>query len=287
MSHSRAAVLGSPIAHSLSPLLHRAAYAEAGLSEWTYDAYDVRRDGLAEFVEGLGPQWRGLSLTMPLKEEALLVAAQSTPLALQVGAANTLTRRADGGWDADNTDVEGVRAALADAGVGEGRPARTAAVLGSGATARSVLAALAMLHVRDVTFVVRDVARESTLAQARDHGMTARVVRGTDDLAGWADADILVSTTPAGASDLIAQALGSVIDAGALAHDAPTGQVALDVVYADWPTSFARAVATRGCTVVGGIEMLVHQAAAQFELMTGRPAPLAQMQRVGRSAVSG
>ena len=287
LNHSRAAVLGSPIAHSLSPVLHRAAYAEAGLAEWTYDAYEVRRDGLAEFVEGLGPQWRGLSLTMPLKEEALLVAAQCTPLALQVGAANTLTRRADGGWDADNTDVEGVRAALADAGAGQRRPAHTAAVLGSGATARSVLAALSMLHIREVTFVVRDTARESTLAQARDHGMTARVVRGTDDLARWADADVLVSTTPAGASDLVAQALGSVIDAGALAHDAPEGQVALDVVYADWPTHFARAVSARGATVVGGIEMLIHQAAAQFELMTGRQAPLAQMQRAGRAAVSG
>ncbi|MDE9366065.1 shikimate dehydrogenase [Luteipulveratus sp. YIM 133132] len=285
--HARAAVLGSPVSHSLSPLLHRTAYECSGLIEWTYDAYEVRRDGLADFVLGLGPQWRGLSLTMPLKEEALLVAADSTALALQVGAANTLLRRADGRWRADNTDVEGVRAALAAAGVGRVRPARRATVLGSGATARSVLAALARLQTREVTFVVRDVPRESTLAQARDHGLDVRIVVGTEAIAAWADADVVVSTTPARASDGLARAVGAAVESGAIDRDAPHGQVLLDVVYDGWPTVLAQVLTARGTVVVGGIEMLVHQAADQFTLMTGKPAPLEQMQTVGRAAVSG
>ncbi|AKU16707.1 shikimate dehydrogenase [Luteipulveratus mongoliensis] len=281
LSHCRAAVLGSPIDHSLSPLLHRAAYASCGLApEWTYDAYEVRRGGLADFVEGLGPQWRGLSVTMPLKEEVLNAAADSSSLALQVGAANTLVRQGDGSWRGENTDVEGIRAALQDAGVGRERPPVTAAVIGSGATARSVLAALAALGVQQVTFVVRDQARESTLAQARDHGLKSDVVHEADNPAGWVGADVLVSTTPAGAADRVAQTL---VDA----QPAPEGQIALDVVYADWPTTFASSCEARGVRVVGGIEMLIHQAAAQFTLMTGRPAPLEEMQRVGRAAVSG
>ena len=108
----RAAVLGSPISHSLSPVLHRAGYTAAGLSGWEYGAHDVDAAGLAAFVAGLGPQWRGLSLTMPLKQAAAEVASTVSDVARRAAAVNTLVRRDDGGWDATNTDVLGLVRAL-------------------------------------------------------------------------------------------------------------------------------------------------------------------------------
>ena len=107
-----AAVLGSPIAHSLSPVLHRAAYRALGLREWRYAAHEVDEEGFLPFVAGLDETWRGLSLTMPLKEVAFEVAADISPTALATGAVNTLVRRETGEWDAHNTDVHGVVAAL-------------------------------------------------------------------------------------------------------------------------------------------------------------------------------
>ena len=111
-----AAVLGSPISHSLSPALHRAAYGALGLSGWVYDAHEVKAPELVGFVAGLGPQWAGLSLTMPLKEAAFEVADEVTVLAREVGAINTLVRLPDGRWSGDNTDVYGVSQALQEAG---------------------------------------------------------------------------------------------------------------------------------------------------------------------------
>jgi len=160
----RAAVLGSPIDHSLSPTLHEAAYRALGLSDWVYGIHEVRASELGEFVSRLGPEWAGLSLTMPLKEVAFEVAAEVSGLACEVGAINTLVRRPDGGWNADNTDVYGVSQALREAGVGH---VAGALVLGSGATARSVVAGLAALGCPKVTFAVRSEARFETGATCR------------------------------------------------------------------------------------------------------------------------
>ena len=112
----RAAVLGSPISHSLSPALHQAAYRALGLSDWSYGAHELQVAELPGFVSGLGPQWAGLSLTMPLKEAAFEVADEVSDLAREVGAINTLVRAPDGGWSGDNTDVYGVSQALREAG---------------------------------------------------------------------------------------------------------------------------------------------------------------------------
>ncbi|MFD7652247.1 hypothetical protein ACFV5M_32070, partial [Streptomyces albidoflavus] len=113
----RAAVLGKPVGHSLSPALHRAAYAELGLDGWTYDRYETDEDQLPGFVAGLGPEWAGLSLTMPLKRAALALCATVTPVARSVEAVNTMVRGADGSWHGDNTDVPGLVAALGERGV--------------------------------------------------------------------------------------------------------------------------------------------------------------------------
>ena len=277
-----AAVLGSPISHSLSPALHQAAYRALGLSQWSYEAHEVQAAVLRRFVGGLGPQWAGLSLTMPLKEAAFEVTDAVSDLAREVGAINTLVRRADGGWDGDNTDVYGVCQALREAGCGQ---VDSAVVLGSGATARSVLAALRTLGCARVTLGVRTVARQETLEQARRAGLEVAVVRLGQVSEALGDARVVISTLPANAlpgDALPGNGLGGwVLRSGARPRD----HVLLDVVYAGWPTPLARTFQEAGATVVSGLEMLVHQAAEQVRLMTGLRPPVDQMRAAGLAAM--
>lgn len=264
----RAAVLGSPIAHSLSPVLHRAAYAALGL-DWTYDAVECREDGLAPFVAGLDDSWAGLSLTMPLKRVALDVADVVSPLARAVGGANTLVLD-DGVRHADNTDVPGLRTALAEAGLDH---ARCPVLLGGGATACSAAAALAGLGVAEVVVVVRDEGRAARLREVAEmFGLAVRFAAwpGADVLA---DADLVVSTVPGGAAD------GLVPYAGSIA-------ALFDVAYAPWPTELAAAVERTGGAVVGGFELLLHQAALQVTAMTGREAPVQAMREAGEAELA-
>lgn len=272
----RAAVLGSPVAHSLSPVLHEAGYAACRLTDWHYDRREVSVDRLAGVVAGLGGEWRGLSLTMPLKEAAFEVAATVSAVARRTHAINTLVRREDGGWDATNTDVAGIADALRHVEHG-GR----AEVLGSGATARSALVALAGLGVREVQVAARNPDTAAALAGlADDLGLrTSRV-----PLARWADEapPLVVSTLPPAAS----RAAGAALEDRGVAHRA-TPLTLLDVVYAGWPTPLAEAVEATGGHAVSGLDMLVHQAAAQFRLFTGVPAPLEAMFAAGRVALAG
>ena len=272
-------MLGSPVAHSLSPVLHGAAYAALGLDDWHYDAHECDEAGLAGFVAGLDERWAGLSLTMPLKRVALAVADEVSPLAEAIGAANTLVLHG-GRRRAENTDVAGMVAALEDAGVGTGPGAGVygrAVVLGAGGTAQAAMAALRELGVADVTVLVRDDARTGDLrAAAARLGVRPTVRAALTDPARAAaliaGADVVVSTLPAGAADAFA---------------APgTGSVVLDVVYAPWPTPFAASAAAAGSTVVSGLEMLLHQAVVQVELMTGSPGPVAAMRSALDTAVA-
>jgi shikimate dehydrogenase len=248
----RAAVLGSPVRHSLSPVLHAAAYRELGL-DWTYTAHEVDEAGLAGFVRGLDGSWAGLSLTMPLKRAAIPLCDGIGELARAVHAVNTLTF-ADGRVRGDNTDVPGLVGALRDAGVGQ---VPAASVLGGGATAASALAALARVCDGTVRAYVRGPARAQ---EARDlAGRIGMPVETRDwaDAAAALTAPLVVATTPAGAADHLAAAV----------PDAPG--VLFDVVYSPWPTPLAAAWAARGGQVVSGLELLVHQAALQVVLMTG------------------
>ncbi|WP_264060932.1 shikimate dehydrogenase, partial [Mycolicibacterium psychrotolerans] len=152
MSARRAGVLGSPIAHSRSPQLHLAAYRALGLDDWTYDRIECTAEQLPAVVSGFGPEWVGVSVTMPGKFAALRFADEATERARLVGSANTLVRSA-AGWLADNTDVDGVVGALADV-----RTDR-AMVVGSGGTAPAVVAGLAARGSRHVTVTARDAGR--------------------------------------------------------------------------------------------------------------------------------
>jgi shikimate dehydrogenase len=255
----RAAVLGRPIEHSLSPVLHRAAYVALGLG-WAYEAIDCGVADLATVLAGRG-DWAGFSCTMPLKHAALALADEATPLATRVGAANTLLPRPGGGWVADNTDVAGIVAALGGAPLGTAR----VAVLGAGGTAQAVLVALAQLGVTSCALLVRDPSRAAAaVATATAAGIRAEVGELTPP-AAQLDTDLVVSTLPPGAADALA------------ARAWRPGQTLLDVAYDPWPSVIAAAVESAGGAVISGAQLLLHQAAAQVELMTGRRAPLEAM----------
>ena len=263
MTH-RAAVLGMPIEHSLSPVLHTTAYAALGLSGWEYGRFAVDEAALPGFVAGLGPEWAGLSLTMPLKRVALDVADEVAPDTAAIGAANTLVRREDdgSGWLAVNTDVVGIEESLRAVGVAS---VGHAVVIGAGGTAQAALAALRRLGETAPTVLVRDPARAGALRETAERlGVTPRIVGGFPQ-APLPAADVVISTVPAGAADALT----------AVSWDRAT--VLLDVIYAPWPTAPATAATAAGCRVAGGLEVLLHQAVAQVELMTGRPGPTAEM----------
>lgn len=269
----RAAVLGSPIAHSLSPVLHLAAYRYLGL-DWGYRAIEVEPAGLAGFLDDCDGRWVGLSLTMPLKEAVLPLLDESDELVRLTGAANTLVF-ADGRRLGFNTDVAGIVAALEEGGVPIG--ARRAVVVGAGATARSAVVALARLGIDEIEIMARrPEAGGRPVELARELGRSARVVPWASARAGERgplDADIVVSTVPAGAADILAPMVPR--DAGLL----------LDVVYSPWPTLLAEEWHAFGGNVVGGLSMLTWQAAEQVRLMTGREAPVGLMRGAGEAAL--
>ncbi|MGW5425490.1 shikimate dehydrogenase [Streptomyces sp. NPDC003943] len=267
----RAAVLGSPIAHSLSPVLHRAAYRELGLDDWSYDRFEVDEAALPGFVRELDASWAGLSLTMPLKRAIIPLLDEITDTAASVEAVNTVVLTEDGRRTGDNTDIPGMVAALRERGV---EKVDSAAVLGAGATASSALAALARICSGPVTAYVRSEARaEEMRGWGERLGVDVRTAAWEDAAEAFA-APLVVATTPAGTTDALAAAV----------PDAPG--TLFDVLYDPWPTRIAAAWSARGGKVVGGLDLLVHQAVLQVEQMTGRaPGPLAAMRAAGEQAL--
>lgn len=259
MLTTRCAVLGSPIAHSLSPVLHRAAYAHLGLA-WEYDAREVREDELPDFLASLDDSWRGLSLTMPLKRAVVPLLDAMSDRAEQAQAANTVVVEPTGGTRrlvGHNTDIPGAAAALRERHDG---PVERAVVLGGGATAASVLLALADVGCREAVLLVRDPSRAGETLEAVARHPAAPAVEVATLGSAVPPADVLVSTVPAVAQGDVT---GLVRGAG----------VVFDVVYDPWPTPLALAAADRFVPVVSGHDLLVHQAVLQVELMTGRAVP--------------
>ncbi|MGW1955036.1 shikimate dehydrogenase [Streptomyces sp. NPDC001920] len=268
----RAAVLGKPIAHSLSPVLHRAAYEELGLTNWSYDRFETDEAALPGFLAQLGPEWAGLSLTMPLKRAVIPLLDEISETAASVEAVNTVVLTEDGRRVGDNTDIPGMVAALRERGIEQ---VDSAAILGAGATASSALAALARVCTGEVVAYVRSEARA---AEMRQWGERLDVDVRT---AHWADAEralqapLVIATTPAGTTDAFATAV-------------PERPATLfDVLYDPWPTPLAARWSMFGGAVVGGLDLLVHQAVLQVEQMTGRtPAPLEAMRKAGERALA-
>ena len=286
-------MLGSPIGHSLSPALHRAAYAALGLTWWRYDAIECDEAGLSGLLDRCGPDWAGLSLTMPLKRAVLPLLDRIDPLVTAVGGANTVLFAAAQrlGY---NTDVPGMVRALAERGVapaldvtspgGAAPPPRDDAadgvgpvlILGGGATACAALGALRDLGERSAVVAVRNPARSSELLAAADRlGIAVTLTPFAEAAPGTAR--LLVSTVPAGAADDLAAGLAGLAEPPA---------VVFDVVYDPWPTRLAQAARRAGAVAIGGFDLLLHQAALQVELMTGRPAPLKAMRAAGRAELA-
>ncbi|MDT9594616.1 shikimate dehydrogenase [Nocardioides zeae] len=264
----RCGVVGDPVAHSLSPVLHRAAYAHVGATASTYDAHRVPAGTLAEFVRGLDG-WRGLSVTMPLKREALALGTVVTPVARAAGGANTLVLGADQ-VVADNTDVPGAVAALVERGL-EG--VDTATILGGGATAASTALALAQLGARRLRLLVRSADRAAGAVEAvRSLPEAPEVVVTTLDEAvgsGFATGEVAVSTVPVEAQtpDLVERLAG-----------APW---VFEVVYDPWPTPLALAAEAAGSAVVNGLDLLAHQAVLQVEAFLGARVPVDVLRDAG------
>lgn len=268
----RAAVLGSPIAHSLSPVLHRAAYAELGLDDWSYERFEVDEAALPGFVAELDGSWAGLSLTMPLKRAIIPLLDEVSETAASVEAVNTVVFREDGRRVGDNTDIPGMIAALRERGV---EKVESAAILGAGATASSALAALARVCAGPVTAYVRGEARAAEMRGWGERlGVDVRTAAWDDAVEALA-APLVVATTPAGATDGLAAAV----------PDRPG--TLFDVLYDPWPTRLAAAWSERAGKIIGGLDLLVHQAVLQVEQMTGAPkAPLAAMRAAGEAALA-
>ncbi|MEZ0068699.1 shikimate dehydrogenase [Streptacidiphilus sp. MAP12-20] len=273
----RAAVLGSPITHSLSPALHRAAFAALGLAEeWRYDRFEVDEAALPRFLRELdveGEGWAGLSLTMPLKRAVIPLLDEVSPVALGVDAVNTVVFHADGRRTGDNTDVPGLVAALRERGV---ERVRSAAVLGAGATASSALAALARVCDGPVLAFVRGPERAAQMREVGNRLGVDVVPEEWDRAAEAFGAELVISTTPVGATDFLADAVPE--QPGTL----------FDVLYHPWPTALASAWQKRDGVVLGGLDLLVHQAVLQSRLFTGLPDAdvVAAMRSAGEAALS-
>ncbi|MFB9661526.1 shikimate dehydrogenase [Glycomyces mayteni] len=265
----KAAVLGKPIGHSLSPVIHNAGFAAAGLADWTYTRHECDESGLAAFVDGLDDSWAGLSLTMPLKEVALDVAAEATAVAEATGAANTLVLRG-GRRLADNTDAPGMVDALAEIGMKE---AEEVAVLGAGGSARGALAAAQQLGASSVTVYARrrEAVRELEPVAAR-LGLRLRAA-DWEDAARAGRADLVVATVPKGVTD-------------DLRPDWSADAVLFDILYDPWPTPLAAGAEAQGVRVLDGLALLLAQAVRQWTQFTGvADAPVAAMRRALYDAV--
>jgi shikimate dehydrogenase len=268
---NRAAVLGSPIAHSLSPVLHNAAYRELGLTDWEYDRFAVGGHGepdLETFLRTVDPSYRGFSVTMPLKDDALALSTWTSEHARDVGAANTLIRTPSG-WVGESTDGEGVRGSLRMAGLT--RISR-AVLLGSGATSRSVIDALVRMGCEHITVAVRAGIRAQTIGQMHRLGVEYARISLSDVAQIIPEVEVAVSTLPTGTNPAFPPAAP-----GSLDH-----LVLMDCVYGGWPTPLAQWAEAGGARALSGLDMLIFQAAEQVRLMTGFEAPVEAM----RAAVS-
>lgn len=300
----RAAVIGDPVEHSLSPVLHRAAYRRLGLDHWTYEARRVAPAALAAVLEQVaapaqGAVWAGLSVTMPHKQALIPHLDIVDPLASTVGAVNTVLAQRSGTGAAllagFNTDVAGIVEALREitAAREPGGPAPLrAVVLGSGATACSALAALSELGATSMTIAARRHAgpgRAQAAARRMGLNVTTLTWRVNDQAShaevarALAAADLIVTTLPAHAADPLALPLGRAL----AARGGPRpGAAMLDVVYDPWPTAIAAAWQDAGGAVAPGWLMLLHQAAPQVRLMTGRQPDLNTMRAALLAAIA-
>ena len=254
----KAAVIGSPISHSLSPVLHQAAYSQLKLDH-TYTAIEVGQSEFLPFIATLDRSWLGLSLTMPLKELAFEAVQASSEVALLTGSINTIL--VSDNLFGDNTDVYG----LAKAIIESNKKITYATIFGAGATARSAIVALQGLGIESIFVLARN---QEKVARCVDLGnqLGISVDVAPEMSANLLSTELIINTTPKGVMDDLVSFIAS-----------PEGTY-FDVVYDPWPTKFAQTWLTKGGQVIPGYLMLLHQAVRQVELMTGKIPNAANMQ---------
>ncbi len=258
----KAAVVGNPVRHSLSPAIWRAAYEQLGLDGWTYDALEVDEAGVARLLRE--DRWAGLSVTMPHKHAAARLVDRVE--GRTAGAVNTVVFTKDG-TVGHNTDVDGVVAALGEVspdGVGH------LVILGAGGTAAAALLAARVVGAERVTLVARHAGRAHELRERT--GKTASFEPWTHARETVATADVVVNATPTGAADELAAGW--------------TGAPLVEVLYDPWPTPLARAAEAGGHRVAGGLFVLAHQAVRQIELVTGKRPDAAALLSAGERALA-
>jgi shikimate dehydrogenase len=263
----KGAVLGSPISHSLSPQIHNAAYNILQINA-EYSRYDVKSGELAKFLLS-HPEMNALSLTMPLKEEALLVADFVSPISNQIQSGNTLSKE-DGKWRLTSTDVEGFTEAFVANGV---KLDGSVLILGSGATARAVASAIdsdRSINERQIHIVHRNPDRESAMRQAAPS--SELVFHGWSSNNLLNEVSLVINTSPAGAADVFCADLSK-----------PAG-VYFEALYNPWPTALSKKFNDLGRQTIDGIELLVHQAISQIEIFTGVSADRKVLSQVMRSS---
>ena len=271
----RAYVLGHPIAHSLSPALHRAAYAYLGEANLEYDRRDTLPDDLPAIMRGVrnpagteeAPYIAGLSVTMPLKTAVIQYCDELSETARVTGAVNTVYPRGERALG-DNTDVIGIVNALLHAGLKPNPERDEPAVIGGGATAISALTALHKLGYRRASVYARSLHKLGSVQEAADRlGVQLEQISLADLPQNLAERGHhpVISTLPAHAADEWASQLSGL--KGASATHQP---VLLDVAYNPWPSVLASVWEASGGAVVSGLEMLLYQAVEQVLLFTGR-----------------
>jgi shikimate dehydrogenase len=261
-------VIGSPIAHSLSPLLHNAAFTALELAEWHSFAFEVPAGAAGRALEDMRRyDVRGLSVTMPHKADVAALVDVTSAVARRLGAVNCVLNR-DGALSGTNTDGQGFVKSLVR-GVGFDPAGRRCLVIGAGGAARAVILALADAGAAEVAVLNRTAARAAEAAALA--GAAGEVV-GSDVTGAVGRADLVVNATPLGMTG------GKGADAWPVAPELlRTDQVAADLVYAPRPTAWLERAAAQGATPLDGLGMLVHQAAAQLVLWTGLEVPVEQM----------
>ncbi|MDI9587589.1 MAG: shikimate dehydrogenase [Acidobacteriota bacterium] len=263
----RSFVIGQPIAHSLSPVLHNAAYEALGLDH-KFDKLEVAPEDLPDFINSIDEDVLGLAVTMPHKQRIMDLLDAIEPMAQAVGAVNTVVPagRVLSGF---NTDIYGIVQAIRESG--EIPENARATILGARATASSALAALGHLNVQDVDVVARNFAGPGYIALAETRlGVTTNHIPWRDStraLGSLNSADVIISTLPSGRADY-----------WAAEYTPKPGAIVLDAAYDPWPSELARVAEAGGAHVASGYLMLLHQACQQIELMTGHSAPVDAMQ---------
>lgn len=266
--NNRAAVLGDPVEHSLSPILHKAGYIALGMRDWDYERIQCTAEDLPRIVGEADESYRGFSVTMPAKFAALEFADEVSERAQLIGSANTLVRT-DTGWRADNTDCEGLAIALDELS----DTMYSAVLIGAGGTARPALWALAQRGVKEVTLLNRSDRRDELQELVEHLGLSLEYRPLSDAAQCTTKVDVIVSTVPSAAL------AGKETE---LAH-----AEVLDVIYDPWPTPLTVSAAANGYRTVGGHVMLAGQSYSQFEQFTGKVAPRRQMREALEAQVLG